>query len=135
MIDFCNRHFVLLGQGSVFLIVGGLQFCVDAGLFITLTWLGLVPSIANVASRLLAACLGFVLNGRLTFRDGADSRLGWSRFGRFAVCWAVLTVISTVSVVATTEFGGLGLSWIAKPLIEIVLALVSFFAMRKWVYV
>ena len=89
---------------------------------------------ANLASRTSAALLGFWLNGRYTFADGNGQRLGWRRFTRFWLLWLAITAISTVLVAVVASRLGLHQAWLAKPLVEAGLAVVSFFALRHWVF-
>ena len=84
--------------------------------------------------RISGATLGFWLNGRFTFAQQGDARLGWQRFARFAVMWLALTVISTWLLAATVDLVGLRQAWLAKPLVEGGLAIVSFFVGRHVVY-
>ena len=84
--------------------------------------------------RISGATLGFWLNGRFTFAQQGDARLGWQRFARFAVMWLALTVISTWLLSATVDLVGLRQAWLAKPLVEGGLAIVSFFVGRHVVY-
>ncbi len=114
-----------------FLVIGGLQFALDAGLFVALTWLGAVPAWANIASRLAAACAGFFLNGRLTF---GHARLDRAQFARYIASWVALTAASTVAVAVVAGLAGLRWAWLAKFLVELVLAAVSFVLMRAWVF-
>lgn len=48
--------------------------------------------------------------------------------------WLILTLISTWLVSATVELVGLRQAWLAKPLVEGGLAVVSFFLGRQVVY-
>ena len=84
--------------------------------------------------RISGALLGFWLNGRVTFaRDGA-ARLGWWRFAKFLLVWVPLTVVSTLAVTWVATSLGLAHAWLAKPLVEGVLAVVAFFLWRHVVY-
>lgn len=124
----------LLRQGSTFLLVGALQLLLDWGLFVGMTALGVGPAPANVAGRTAGAVLGFWLNGRLTFATDGVPRLGWRRFTRFVVLWTLITVVSTVLVTMIERGLGLQQAWVAKPLVEATLAVVSFFLWRHVVY-
>lgn len=124
----------LLRQGVSYLVVGLLQLALDAGLFVALTAGGLTPIFANPLARASAAGLGFWLNGRFTFAAADGPRLGGRRFWRFALTWISLTVLSTAAVSALVHGAGLHAAWLGKPVIEAVLALVSFTVLRQWVY-
>ena len=124
----------LLRQGGYYLVFGVLQLLLDWLLLVALTALGMPVAPANLASRTSAALLGFWLNGRYTFADGNGQRLGWRRFTRFWLLWLAITAISTVLVAVVASRLGLDQAWLAKPLVEAGLAVVSFFALRHWVF-
>ena len=127
------RH-ALLHQGSRFVAVGLAQLLLDWLVFVALTAAGVPAAPSNLAGRVSGALLGFWLNGRVTFaRDGA-ARLGWWRFGKFLLVWVPLTVVSTVAVAWVAASLGLAHAWLAKPLVEGVLAVVAFFLWRHVVY-
>lgn len=124
----------MLRQGGTFLLVGMLQLLLDWGVFVAATALGVAPAPANVAGRIGGAMLGFWLNGRVTFAQDGNARLGWRRFSRFLVLWLLITTLSTVSIVLIEARLGLQQAWLAKPLVEGALAVVSFFLWRHVVY-
>lgn len=124
----------LFREGGSFLVVGLLQLLVDWLAFVLLTALGVPAAPGNVAGRISGALLGFWLNGRVTFARDGRPRLGWARFARFLAVWLPLTAISTLLVGATASALGLHLAWLAKPLVEGVLAVVAFFLWRHVVY-
>ncbi|HEX7731997.1 MAG TPA: GtrA family protein [Rhodanobacter sp.] len=121
-------------QGISFLLVGGCLVVADWAVFVALTALGTPPPVANVAGRVVGALLGFWANGRVTFGTPGDARLGRRRFTRFIVVWAILTLLSTYLVTVVADYLGLQMAWLAKPLVEAGLAVVSFFLSRHWVY-
>lgn len=116
------------------MLVGLLQLLLDWAVFVVLSGWGLPPATANVIGRVAGAVLGFWLNGRVTFARDGNARLGWQRFGRFAIIWLMLTVASTVLVTWVASQLGLHQAWLAKPLIEAALAVVAFFLWRNVVY-
>jgi putative flippase GtrA len=124
----------LFRQGGQYVLVGLLQLALDWALFVMLTWLGVGAVPANLLGRVSGALLGFWLNGRLTFAVQGKPRLGWRRFARFLIVWLTLTVISTVAVSWVATQLGLQQAWLAKPLVEGVLAVVAFFLWRQLVY-
>ncbi len=123
-----------LRQGGLYLLFGVLQLLLDWLLFVAFTALGLPAAPANLASRTSAALLGFGLNGRYTFADDAGSRLGWGRFVRFWLLWLAMTTISTVLVAWAASRLGLHWAWLAKPIVEGVLAVANFFLLRYLVF-
>ena len=123
----------LLRQGRYYLAIGLLQYVVDWGVMVALSHFGLSVEIANVAGRVSGATLGFWLNGRFTFVDDT-SVLGPRQLRRFMLLWLCMTGISTWSIGTIENVAGLRWAWLAKPLVEIVLACVSFMASRHWVY-
>jgi len=124
----------LLRQGGHYIAFGLLQLLLDWLIFVSGTALGLPVGPANIIGRLAGMLLGFWLNGRFTFADSHGQRLGWARFARFLLLWLLLTATSTVLLAAASDSLGLRWAWLAKPLVEAGLALVSFFAMRRFVY-
>lgn len=124
----------LLRQGSSYIIIGLVQLALDWLVFVGSTALGLPVAPANVIGRLAGMLLGFWLNGRYTFAAAGQQRLGWKRFARFLSLWLLLTAASTVLVTAADHRLGLQYAWLAKPLVEAGLAMVSFVLMRHVVY-
>ena len=125
----------LLRQGSAYLIIGVLQLLVDWAVFVLVTAAGLPVVQGNLAGRVAGMLLGFWLNGRITFAtaDG-EQRLGWRRFARFLPLWLLLTTASTLLVSSADHALGLQYAWLAKPLVEGGLAVISFLLLRHVVY-
>ena len=124
----------LVRQGSYYIIIGMVQLLLDWLVFVGSTALGLPVAPANIVGRLAGMLLGFWLNGRYTFAAGGQQRLGWKRFARFFLLWILLTAASTLLVTAADHALGLQYAWLAKPLVEGGLALVSFMLLRHVVY-
>lgn len=124
----------LIRQGGSYLIVGLIQLMLDWVMFVAASALGMPVAPANVLGRVSGMLLGFWLNGRHTFAQEGQRRLGWARFARFLAVWAVLTLLSTVLVSTVAQQLGLSLAWLAKPLVEGALAAVSFVLMRQFVF-
>ncbi|WP_303636842.1 MULTISPECIES: GtrA family protein [Stenotrophomonas] len=124
----------LLRQGRSYFVVGLLQLMLDWLVLVSSTALGLPVAPANIAGRVAGMLLGFWLNGRITFADAEGQRLGWRRFARFLPLWLLLTAASTLLVAAADHALGLRYAWAAKPLVEGVLAVVSFLLLRCVVY-
>ncbi|MEO7478274.1 MAG: GtrA family protein [Lysobacteraceae bacterium] len=120
-----------LRQGSLFLIVGLAQLALDTSVFIATTAIGTPIVAGNVLGRLSGACLGFWLNGRFTF---GKENLDQQHALRFALVWSVLTILSTVSISIVATHLGLHGAWLAKPLVEGVFAIASFFLWKYVVY-
>lgn len=125
----------LLRQGSGYLIIGVLQLLLDWAVFVLVTAAGLPVVQGNLAGRVAGMLLGFWLNGRITFAtaDG-EQRLGWRRFARFLPLWLLLTTASTLLVLSADHALGLQYAWLAKPLVEGGLAVISFLLLRHVVY-
>ena len=124
----------LLRQGRNFVFVGLLQLLLDWSVFVATSALGLPTAPANLAGRVAGALLGFWLNGRLTFAQEGQAKLGWPRFLKFLVVWLVMTVISTLLITGIEARLGLQLAWLAKPVVEGGLAVITFFLWRHLVY-
>lgn len=124
----------LLRQGRQFIIVGAVQLLLDWGVFVAATALGMEAAPANLIARVSGAALGFWLNGRWTFAEDGQARLGWRRLLRFLLVWTSLTVVSTWLVAGISTNLGLQWAWLAKPVVECGLAVVAFFLWRHVVY-
>lgn len=125
------RH---LRQPGFFLIVGLIQLAFDCLVFVAVTALGLSVSSGNILGRIGGAWLGFRLNGRYTFASDNPSPSVKRQLYRFTVSWCLLTVASTVAVLWAASAHALQGAWLAKPAIEAILALVSFFVSRYWIF-
>lgn len=124
----------LLRQGRLFLLAGVAQLLLDWAVFVALTGLGVATAPGNVCGRIAGALLGFWLNGRWTFAEDGRAKLGWRRLARFVVVWLALTAISTLLVSAIDARLGLQHAWLAKPLVEALMAAMGFFLWRHVVY-
>lgn len=117
-----------------FLFVGGLQLMLDTLIFIALGALGVPVFAANVAGRLAGACLGFVVNGRLTFASADGHGLDPGALLRFAITWAVLTIMGGLLLVQVEDGFGLTATWLAKPMVEAFLAVLGFVSLKYFVF-
>lgn len=124
----------MLRQGKYFLLIGVLQVLLDWAVFVGLSAFGAGPAVSNVGGRISGACLGFWLNGKITFAENGEARLGGGRLLRFVLAWTCLTCLSTWAMAWLAAGPGLVWAWLAKPLVEILLALLSFFVSRHWIY-
>jgi|SRR5690242_1040817 len=122
-------------QGLSFLVVGCVLVLVDWTVFVVLSALGLPTGWSNIAGRVAGALVGFGANGGVTFKQSGVPKYGVRRFGRFLVLWVVLTLVSTLLVSALADQLSLRVAWVAKPVVDAILAVVSFFISRHWVYV
>ncbi|MCD7099246.1 GtrA family protein [Stenotrophomonas sp. MMGLT7] len=124
----------ILRQGGHFILIGLLQLLVDWGVFVAATALGLPAVPGNLLGRVSGALLGFWLNGRITFAEQAGGRLNRRHLARFLCMWLVLTALSTWLVATSANLLGLKLAWLAKPVVEGALAMLSFVLLRQFVY-
>lgn len=124
----------LLRQGRAYLVVGGLLWLLDCAVTIGLSHAGLLSiEMANLCGRICGAALGFWLNGRFTFTGPTHAR-GPAQLRRFLLMWAGTTLLSTGLMTASEHLFGLHGAWLAKPVIEILLAALGFLLSRHWVY-
>jgi putative flippase GtrA len=133
MLQRLTQH-AMFRQGGSFIAVGVAQLLLDWLVFVVLTAVGVAAAPGNLVGRACGALLGFWLNGRLTFAQAGAARLGWWRFTKFLLVWVPLTAISTLAVTWVASSLGLAHAWLAKPLVEGVLAVVAFFLWRHVVY-
>jgi putative flippase GtrA len=115
-------------------IVGGIQLVVDWACFVALTALGLAVVPSNLAGRVAGASLGFWLNGRYTFAQSGEARLGRARMLRFVVFWVVTALLSTWAMHALDANQGLRAAWLGKPLVDVALAALGFLVSKFWIY-
>jgi putative flippase GtrA len=124
----------LLRQGAQFLAVGLVLIAVDSAVYVGLTAAGMATVVANPLARIAGAALGYVLNGRITFAGVDGPVLGRAVLLRFVGAWLLLTLASTLALDQIALRAGLQHAWWAKPLVEALLAAISFFLSRHWVY-
>ncbi|HET6565891.1 MAG TPA: GtrA family protein [Xanthomonadales bacterium] len=124
-------------QPLLFLLVGGLQYVLDAALFAVFISLGIATLPANVLSRATAAAGGFIANRYITFSQRADTinRFGFSLL-RFVILWLVMTALSTGLILLIKQLWGTAveIQVMGKLLVEAVLAVASFLASKYWVF-
>jgi len=120
-----------LRQGTVFVLVGLGQLALDTAVFVASTAFGFPVIAGNLLGRVCGASLGFWLNGRYTF---GKQRLDWMHALRFAIVWLLLTALSTFLVALAASRLGLHDAWLAKPLVEAGIAVLSFFLWKHVVY-
>jgi len=125
---------VLVRQSVGYGIVGLLALAVDWSCFVALTWCGMAVVPANLLARISGAGISYGLNGKYTFRGPQGSRLGWRRFMRFASAWVVVTIIGTIAMQMIHTQVGMHWAWLAKPVVEVALAGISFLTYRLWIY-
>lgn len=120
-------------QGGHYLAIGLVQWLVDWGVMVAVSYAGAPVEAANIAGRISGALLGFTLNGWITFA-GDDTRVGRRQAARFLAMWLVTTALSTVAMHEIDDRLGLKWAWAAKPAVELALGLFGFLASRHWVY-
>lgn len=125
---------LLAHQLLMFVLVGAAQVLLDWTVFVGLSYAGMGVVAANVTGRVSGACLGFWLNGRYTFAAGGRPRLDREHLARFVIAWLVLTALSTLLVSAVAGRFDLQAAWLAKPVVEALLAALGFVVWRQWVF-
>lgn len=124
-------------QPLLFLLVGVLQYALDAALFTLFISLGLATVPGNVLSRASAAACGFLANRYLTFEQRSDTfRRFRSSLVRFVLLWLAMTLLSSALLVLVKQGWGdlLEVQVKAKLLIEALLAIISFLLSKYWVF-
>lgn len=121
----------------LFLLVGGVQYVLDAGIF-SLLVLSLDTSLANVLSRLSGACAGYYLNGYFTFGViNQKNVFNLRRIVKFSLVWTGLTLVSTLSinmVVSMLPTADWHYIVVVKLVVEAVLVILSFLMQKFFVY-
>lgn len=121
-------------QFLLFLLIGGAQVIVDWLLFVGLTYAGLSLVFGNLAGRAGGACLGYWLNGRYTFASNGRARLDRTHLLRFIVAWLAITALSTLLLAGVEQRFDLHGAWLAKPVVEAMMAVLGFLVWRQWVF-
>jgi putative flippase GtrA len=124
-------------QPVLFILVGGFQYMLDAVLFGILISVGIGTIPSNITSRATAAVTGFLLNRYLTFGKRNDNaKLFSSSLIRFLVFFAVMTILSTGLIMLLERWVGDNDTQriFYKIGVEAVLAIISFFISRNWVF-
>jgi len=125
---------VLIGQAARFTLVGVVLMGIDTGVFSALHWLGLALLPANGIARIVAALASFYLNGRYSFAGHGAPRPHAIRLGRYAAWWVLMTAIRTGVLWACNQSFGESSVYVAKPVVQFVLAVIAFFVSRHWIY-
>ena len=124
----------LLRQSSQFILIGALQLLLDWSVFVTLSALGLGSTSSNIWGRVSGAIVGFWLNRSYTFAP-KEARLSQrEQLVRFIVVWLGLTFTSSLLLREVHHYFGLHWTWLAKPVIEASLAVLSFFLSRYVIF-
>lgn len=121
-------------QSVRFVAVGLFLLAVDAAAFAALHALGVPTGIANLVARFIGTALGFWLHGRITFGGGRRNHMGHRQMGRYVAVWCALTALSTATLAGWEAAFGSAWLYLAKPAVEFLLAGLSFFALRHFVY-
>jgi putative flippase GtrA len=127
---------LLAREGVGYIVVGLIQLVLDWGVFVLLTALGISVTTSNLTGRASGAILGFWLNATYTFRGSAEGELPrrWSNVVKFLVGWVVTSLLSTLMVGAVDHAVGLRWAWVAKPMIDGVLAVLGFALSKYWIF-
>lgn len=121
-------------QLVLFVMVGLVLVVVDWAVFSLLFFLGMPLTPANVLGRAGGACLGFYLNGRITFAEAGIARLGKHRLLRFVIAWVAWTTLGTLLMHHARTLFGDHAPYLAKPMIEAFLACLGFLSSRFFIY-
>ncbi|MCP5207402.1 MAG: GtrA family protein [Hahellaceae bacterium] len=123
-------------QFALFILVGGIQYLLDASVFSILI-LYLTPEFANVFSRMAGAASGYILNGRYTFKSEGKAVISTSGFFRFTAVWCFMTAISTLSIsllMSWSSNNDWGFAVFSKLLVEAVMVVFSFALQKFFVF-
>ena len=129
-----EQHLKLSHQLLAYAVIGALQWLLDTAVMVGSSHLGLQVGLATVAGRISGAMLGYGLNGRYTFAQGARNTLGGASLRRFIAYWLLATAASALVLASIDQHFGLRASWLCKPLVDMAFALISFLAARHWIY-
>jgi len=123
-------------QFFIFIIVGGIQYLLDAASF-SLLILFFSTETSNILSRMIGALAGYGLNGMITFKHSSKSQIHANSLLRFILVWCLMTLISTLAIRELIA-AFCNDSWICavaiKLLVEMVLVILSFTLQKLFVY-
>ena len=120
-------------HAASYAVIGIVQWLLEYGLMLGLSEWVMPVEPANVIGRLAGACLGFWLNGKLTFA-GDDTHVGRHAALRFVAMWIALTVLNTGIVALVDDVFGLRAAQLLKPGADLVSGGIGFLLSRHWVY-
>ena len=121
-------------QLMLFVLVGLVLVVLDWAVFSVLFYLGMPLTPANVLGRAAGAGLGFYLNGSLTFAEAGVARLGRHRMLRYGLAWIAWTALGTLLMHHSRVLFGAHAPYLAKPIIEALLAALGFLSSRFYIY-
>lgn len=118
----------LIEQFARFLVVGGLSFAVDFGLFTTFVWLGAPHIPANVVSFSLSVILNYILTRKYVF-DASDSVSVRKEFTYYVILNVIALGLNTLVLEICVSLFGLSPIW--GKIIATAIVLVYNFISRK----
>lgn len=119
----------------MFVLVGLIQLALDSIVFVLLTQAGSTVIVANVVGRLMGATSGYLLNGSVTFLGHeSESQLSLGSGVRFVIFWLLSTIISTTALYSLRTVASIHIVWLIKPVVEGLLAVLSFLVSKHWIY-
>ncbi len=114
--------------------IGLLQWGIDSAVMVGLSHAGMAVAAAVVIGRISGAAAGYLLNGRYTFANTAGSTLGRQSLKRFVLFWLATTALSAWLLDLLAAQAGVGMAWLAKPAVDVTMAVAGFIAARQWIY-
>ena len=125
---------VLMGQLMRYAITGGFVTALGAGLYwVTATFFGVAPLLANLFAYLIAVATGYVLHSRWSFRDHGTRDNPARTTSRFLVVSLVSFGLNSLFVwVLTGPLGG-PTWWPVLPMLFVTPG-VTFLLNRHWVF-
>lgn len=132
-----NFKLVINRQSLLFLFSGAMQYCLDILLFSFGVFLGFSIERANISSRVVAGCIGFLFNGVYVFKTislaSDDFALYFISFLKYVLLLAATTLISTLMIKLLCLHVSADVI-IFKIIVEILLAILSFLIQKFIVF-
>jgi putative flippase GtrA len=127
--------FTIAGQMFRFALTGGFITALGAALYwVTATFMGVHPLIANVLAYLLCVAIGYVLHSRWSFRGHGSRDNPAARTGRFFMVSLVSFGLNSIFVWVLTGPLLDGPTWWPVVPMLFVTPLVTFTLNRRWVF-
>ena len=118
---------------ALYVMAGVLQWLIDTAVMMGLSHAGRDVVLATVCGRLAGAATGFIVNARITFA-APGARATSAALPRFLLFWTGTTVLSACLLGWIDRHAGLQVTWLAKPLVDLGMAVLGYAVSRYWIY-
>lgn len=126
-----KRWIALFKRFITYALVGCVDTALDWAAFTAAhELLALTPAQCQTAGYLVGAVSSYLLNGRITFRDGSGHR--WLQCIKF-ITWNVFSLLASAGLISVLTAWGMSAYW-AKVLVTLEVALLNYFGYEYLVF-